>query len=199
MILKVETIPDHASSPSEQEHSGKEKECSSPPQLCRANALLSSKVEEMKSNIAKAKAALAAKVAAMKGGIIKGCHGRLRPHHGISAPKPSHHAEPHHRHAFPAHALARIFAHVILPILVGVAAGMAACALGMLVGRVAAFFWIRYKRGGKKGPYAMVAHCEEAVQEDGKKDGLIAGREEEPPVYEELEGAAVTVPEKEVV
>ncbi|KAI9872965.1 MAG: hypothetical protein M1830_000989 [Pleopsidium flavum] len=200
MILKVETIPDHAASPSEQKQPGKERECSLPPQLCRANGLLSSKVEDMKFNIAKAKAALAAKVAAMKGGIIKGCHGRLRPHHhGVSVAKPSHHAEAHHRHASPAHALARILAHVILPILVGIAAGVTASAIGMLVGRMIAFFWIRYKRGGKKGPYAAVVHCEDAMQGDGEKEGLMAGREEEPPVYEESEGAVVTVPEKEVV
>lgn len=76
---------------------------------------------------------------------------------------------------------------------------MAASVMGMLLGRMIAFFWIRVKRGGKKGPYASVAQSEEAAQDDAVKDGLMAAHEEQPPVYEELDGSTVAVPEKEVV
>lgn len=205
MILTIDLIPSDAptSTPGENKDEG----CTLPPRLCRANALLASKVAEMKANIAKARARLAAKVAAMKGGIVKGCHGRFRPNHGVggSAPEPHHphhhHAgSHHHRHGSTARKVARIFAQVVLPILVGVAAGMAASALGMLLGRVIAFFWIRYRRGGQRTASAVIRDSEEAIV-DGEKDGLMDEQMEHPPVYEELEGAvAVKVQaQKEVV
>ena len=199
MILAVDLIPQQA--PTLMPGQNKDEVCTLPPRLCRAHALLASKVEEMKANIAKARARLAAKVAAMKGGVVKGCHGRFRPHHGAggSVPKPHHphHAGfHHHRHGGFSRKIAAFVNQVVLPILVGVTAGMAACGLGMFLGRVLVFFWIRYRRGGQKA----VRHQEEAVLVDGEKDGLMGGQGEEPPVYEELEGAAVKVGvEKEVV
>lgn len=90
--------------------------------------------------------------------------------------------------------VAHIFTQVVLPILVGVAAGMAASALGMLFGRLIVFFWIRYRRGGQKGSSAVTRHSDEAVVGDGEKDGLLDEQMEHPPVYEELEGVAVKVP-----
>lgn len=203
MILAIVLSPYHAPTPIPGQN--KDDICTLPPRLCRANALLASKVAEMKANIAKARARLAAKVAAMKGGIVKGCHGRFRAHHGVggSAPEPHHHhhaGSHHHRHGSTARKVARIFAQVVLPILVGVAAGMAASALGMLLGRVIVFFWIRYRRGGQKASGAVVRHREEAILVDGEKDGLMDGQGEGPPVYEELEGAPVKAQaEKEVV
>ncbi len=200
MILTIDLIPSRAptSTPGENTDEG----CTLPPRLCRANALLASKVAEMKANIAKARARLAAKVAAMKGGIVKGCHGRFRPHHGVggSAPGPHHHAgSHHHRHGSTARKVARIFAQVVLPILVGVATGMAASALGMLLGRVIVFFWIRYRRGGQRRASAVIQYSDEAIV-DGEKDGLMDEQMEHPPVYEELEGAAIKVQaQKEVV
>lgn len=203
MILAIDLIPYHAPTPIHGET--KDAGCTLPPRLCRANEQLASKVEEMKANIAKARARLAAKVAAMKGGIVKGCHGRLRPHHGAggSAPEPHHHhhaGSHHHRHGSMARKVAWILAQIVLPILVGVAAGMAASALGMLLGRVIVFFWIRYRRGGRKGSSAVIRHAEEAILVDGEKDGLMDERMEHPPVYEELEGAVVEAPvEKAIV
>jgi hypothetical protein len=194
MILTIDLIPYQAPTPIPGE--SKDEECTLPPRLCRANALLASKVAEMKANIAKARARLAAKVAARKGGIVKGCHGRFRPHHGVggSAPKPHHHhhaGSHHHRHGSTTRKVARIFAQVVLPILVGVAAGMAASALGMLLGRVIAYSWIYYRRVGRKGSNAVIRHSEEGILVDGEKDGLMDQQMEHPPVYEELEGAAV--------
>lgn len=79
------------------------------------------------------------------------------------------------------HAMTRIFRHVILPILIGVAAGMAASAVGMLVGQIIVLIWMRYRRNGK-GSYEKVEQVEEArVSEDGL------------PKYEELEGTEIEV------
>ena len=72
--------------------------------------------------------------------------------------------------------------------MVGIAAGMAACALGMLVGQVGVFLWMRV-RG--KGAYAKVEQAQEY-----EKEGLMT--EEGLPKYEEVE-AVIVMDEKEVV
>ncbi len=196
MILNVETIPDRVPT------SDDDNECTLPPRLCQAKELLAFKVEKMRAPVPAVKAAIAAKVAAMRAGI-KGCHGRIRPHHGAGAPKAhDHHGHggSHHRVSFAANKVARVLAHIVLPILVGVAAGMTASALGLLLGRLIVFVWIHCKRGGKRGSCALAGDGEEAILAEGEKDGLMDGQEEEPPVYEELDGVAVQAPvEKEIV
>ena len=106
----------------------------------------------------------------------KGCHGKPpfpRPmhhgphphHHGFGpgegsplwAAGPPHHAghpPPPHMHHFHhgclQHAITRIFRFIVIPAVLGVLAGLAASALGMLVGQVVIFFWLRYRRSNAK-------------------------------------------------
>ena len=104
----------------------------------------------------------------------KGCHGKPpfpRPmhqgphphHHGYGpgegsplwAAGPPHHAgHPPHMHHFHhgglQHAITRIFRFIVIPAVLGVLAGLAASALGMLVGQVVIFFWLRYRRSNAK-------------------------------------------------
>lgn len=63
--------------------------------------------------------------------------------------------------------LKRAFKHVILPILIGVAAGMAASVVGILVGQVVVFFWMRYRRssGAVYLPAGQVEDGEKAEEE----------------------------------
>ncbi len=71
-----------------------------------------------------------------------------------------------------AHGTKKVFAFVILPILVGVAFGLAASAVGMFVGQIVVFLWLRRRRAD--------AQYEAVATQDGE-EGL--------PKYEELEGA----------
>ena len=65
---------------------------------------------------------------------------------------------------------------VLTPIFFGITMGMAVSLLGMLVGRLISFLWIKFVRGGQRG-YASVQMSEEAAEK--------AEVEELPPVYEE--------------
>lgn len=103
-----------------------------------------------------------------------------RGHHGHHG----HHGHRHHRSAVRhiIHAVKRVFAHVLLPIMVGVMAGMAACAVGMLVGQIAMFVWLKVSGRGGQVKYTMVEDRDQALD---AKDGL--------PAYEDLEAAEVLV------
>lgn len=173
---------------------GKHKECKNlPAALCKFRNILEDKIMGMKKG---------------------GCHGRKggRPHMGmlpghIKGPhfprpeglhgKPHHHGRPHHmrpmghdhhghhRHHF-MHAFTRGLAAVLIPTMAGVAVGMTVSLLGLLVGRLIGFLWIKFYRGGRRG-YASVALDEStADRADAEKEIL---KEEEavdaPPVYEE--------------
>ena len=105
---------------------------------------------------------------------------------GKFPPKEKHHPKVHHPSTFSR--VAHRFAHMILiPVLFGIAAGATASALGLLVGQIIVFVWMRY-RGERKGTYQRVG--EDRDQEEGEevleKEGL--------PMYEDIE--AVVVDEK---
>ena len=60
--------------------------------------------------------------------------------------------------------------------------GMFVSLVGMTVGRVIAFLWIKYRRGGQRG-YASVAQSE--VDDETVEKGLVEVNEDEPlPEYE---------------
>lgn len=54
-----------------------------------------------------------------------------------------------------------------------------ASALGMLVGQLIVYTWMRFGRGGRRGPVPNIRVVEVAVRED-EKDALV----EAPPAYE---------------
>ena len=77
---------------------------------------------------------------------------------------------------------------MLLPVLVGVVVGMTASAIGMLVGQLVVFLWMKYRRSGRQGAY-------EAVQSDDK-EGLPAYEDEGLPAY--AEDMAVVVEDEKV-
>lgn len=117
----------------------------------------------------------------------------VRPHRG-HGPRP--HGHHHHRGSF-LHQVAMSAKHLffgfIVPIMIGVAAGMTASLLGMFVGTLIAWTWIKLVRGGRRG-YEAVEQVEadnddaEVVYQEEKKTLVPADAqdEEEPlPVYTE--------------
>lgn len=171
---------------------GKHKECKNlPAALCKFRNIVQDKIIGMKKG---------------------GCHGRKggRPHLGklpghIKPPhfprpdgidgKPHHHGRPHHmrphghhghhRHHF-MHAFTRGLAAVLIPTMAGVAVGMTVSLLGLLVGRLIGFLWIRLYRGGRRG-YASVALDESSADKaDVEKEVMVEEEAiEAPPIYEQ--------------
>ncbi len=86
---------------------------------------------------------------------------------------------PHHHHMWHAKSFVGRMAHIMwatvkiafIPILIGIAFGMAASAIGMLVGQAVVFLWMRYRHNDEAPAY-------EELPTDEK--------EEVPPPYEDL-------------
>lgn len=74
------------------------------------------------------------------------------------------------------------FKVVFVPILIGVAFGMAASAVGMLVGQCVVFLWMKYRGTSREAAY-------EALDTDEK---------EAPPAYQDVTPGAEALNEKEV-
>ncbi|CRG87168.1 hypothetical protein PISL3812_04185 [Talaromyces islandicus] len=87
----------------------------------------------------------------------KGCHGKPRAghmkhgHHDMeSASEHPHHMGPnghphHHRHAW-RRTFLRIVRFIVVPAILGVLAGLTASAVGMIVGQLIVFVWMRFRR-----------------------------------------------------
>lgn len=120
----------------------------------------------------------------------KGCHGPpMNPSDGEHPPfeKGSHHGHhgpphgpphgPHHHSAF-GRTFSRLVRFVLIPAALGVLAGLTASALGMLIGQLVVFVWLRYRRPAiERSPVQL----EEGT--DVEKEALVA--DELPPKYEE--------------
>ena len=113
-------------------------------------------------------------------------HNHVRPgHFGASHHGPGmHHGA--HRHGFAHSALAlarRLFTFVLLPVMIGVAVGITASAVGMLLGQAVVFLWLKFRRSGSthQGVY-------EVVGSEDKEDGLPAYDAEGLPAYTDVEG-----------
>lgn len=73
--------------------------------------------------------------------------------------KPAGHHAPHHHHSFlgkMALVLRTTVKVVFVPILIGVAFGMAASAMGMLVGQAIVFLWMKFRRTPETGAYERI-------------------------------------------
>lgn len=75
----------------------------------------------------------------------------------------------------------RVFSLILFPILVGIAFGVTASAVGMFVGQLVVLLWMKFRRTGGEVTY-------ERVETDDK---------EKLPLYEDIEGLEVQVPEKD--
>ena len=118
------------------------------------------------------------------------------PTHNVFRPghlRPQHHGGHKHHHGGMLHSVMgfarHIFTFVILPVMVGVAVGITASAIGMLVGQAVVFLWLKYRRSGNA--------TYDAVQTDDKEDSLPAYEDESLPAYTEGETVVVAVDEKE--
>ncbi|KAJ9619915.1 hypothetical protein H2203_008189 [Taxawa tesnikishii (nom. ined.)] len=102
------------------------------------------------------------------------------PHaHGAHGP---HHHRPHH-HIL--HNFMVGFISILVPLACGMALGVTVSVIGMVVGRLIAFLWIKYRRGGQRG-YASVAQTEEDDAAIEKGTAFVDEEETEAlPVYEE--------------
>ena len=79
-----------------------------------------------------------------------------------------------------------------MPILIGVALGITASLVGMVVGHTAIFFWRLFFRRGERGQYCRVKQ-EEAAEETDEESKTFLDNQGPPPVYED---AAIVVDEK---
>lgn len=142
------------------------------------------------------KAAIANKVEALK----KGCgskqarpHKGPRPHGGHREGghrRPHHHPRPH-QNSF-GRFVQSLVLHVLMPILIGVALGITASLVGMVVGHTAIFFWRLFFRRGERGQYCRVKQ-QEVVGEANEESKTFLENQGPPPVYED---AVVVVDEK---
>jgi len=164
--------------------------------------------------LCKLRNAVEAKIHGMKDGMRKGgCHGgkgrpphmgqmpgHIRPHfmrpdHDDDAPPPRHHGRPHHmrphghhrhhhEHSF-MHSFSSGFTAVLIPTLAGIAVGMTVSLLGLFVGRLISFLWIKIYRGNRRG-YASVALDDSSLEAETEKEVLLKEDEEEAlPAYEQ--------------
>ena len=99
--------------------------------------------------------------------------------------KPHGHGH-HHNHKGFVHRMATVvrttFKVVFVPILIGVAFGMAASAIGMLAGQAVVFLWMKYRGTSREAAY-------EALDTDEK---------EAPPAYQDVHQGTEVLNEKEV-
>ena len=73
---------------------------------------------------------------------------------------------------------------VLVPIFAGITMGMTVSLLGMLLGRLIAFLWIKFARGGQRG-YATVAQEEGEAEVVDEKVYEVYVEEEPLPRYED--------------
>ncbi|KAL1871492.1 hypothetical protein Plec18167_007052 [Paecilomyces lecythidis] len=154
-------------------------------------------VESAKARMMKAKARLMGS---------KGCHGGSRfPMDAARPPRPMFeefgrpHRRPHPggRHHFHhmhrsgwERTFSRVFRFILVPAVLGVLAGLVASALGMLVGQVVVFLWLRYRRSTTD---RSVSAVEEG--DDMEKEALIAEPTDDlPPEYDDEEHGAIVLP-----
>ncbi|KKK20257.1 hypothetical protein ARAM_004112 [Aspergillus rambellii] len=127
-----------------------------------------------------------------------------RPHHDeLDHDFPGHHSPPppppppadhRHSHGKPHHGdwqrtAHRVVRFIVVPAILGVFAGLAASALGMIVGQLAVFMWRRYRRSSPKETL-------EPGSRDEKQGLMTQSVEELPPAYRDEEAPAEEVADK---
>lgn len=162
--------------------------------LCRLRAIIATRLRQM-IDAARTHAGNA------KTWIKNGCSGRKHAPGNVQQDQqnPPHHGHGHHgqgrlRRFFQktVHFSGQVIHFFILPALFGVAGGLVACALGMLVGQAVASCMNRRSRRAGAGVAALTADGEIAIS-DEEKDVLVENGEM-PPQYEDVD--VVVVEEK---
>lgn len=166
-------------------------------------------VARLRALIADAKARMMRAAARLP--ISKGCHGkpRLKGHpaetlpegvrppfwrHG--GPRPHHVGRPPHHHHHMHHSgwertFSRIVRFIVIPAVLGVLAGLVASAVGMLVGQVIVFLWLRYRRCSRNDRSTSTGEH----GSDTEKEALMAESPDDlPPQYDEHDQNPVVLP-----
>ncbi|KAI1466545.1 uncharacterized protein F4812DRAFT_82950 [Daldinia caldariorum] len=151
------------------------------------------KQKECATLLCKWKAAVMQKLAGLRS--HKGCGGRPALVKGHEETKVEDPQEPHRGHRQKNWGLLfkNIASHILLPVAVGILAGITACILGMIAGTLAVFLWRAVVRRGatrrhhhrRHAHHRKASHSEAIVNEE--KSGLMENQEEvdAPPAYGE--------------
>jgi hypothetical protein len=119
-------------------------------------------------------------------GCHKGAHADAKPGHRKTG---GHHHHHHGHHGMHHHGWRRAFFRavrfIIVPALLGVMAGLAASAIGMLVGQLIVFLWLHYRRSTNKTRRSAPNTVERGTSSE--KEALMASEsaEELPPYSDE--------------
>lgn len=115
-------------------------------------------------------------------------------HHHKPEDYPPHHDHPkhhhpdghgkHHKYHRVGHMLHQMFRFFVIPGVLGVIGGLAASAIGVLVGQAIVFFWVKAYRNGQRGP--VRARQDEMIIIEDEKDGLLGEIEEALPEYRDV-------------
>lgn len=155
--------------------------------LCKWRAFVAAQIERMKMH----------GCAGVLGGHGKHGHGDAAQSHHHHGQKPGHMVHHDKQHGW-ALLFRKLTSHIILPILVGIVAGVSVSILGMLVGTILVGLWRKFVRGQSFFPqhhcrrltrssHHKASQNEAAIAEE--KAGLMADQDElpPPPSYEEGE------------
>lgn len=147
--------------------------------ICQWRAIIASQLEKLKAH----------GCAGMMGAL--GGHGGAHSHHhhGHHGQQPGHMTQHNRQHRWTL-LFRKLTSHIILPVLVGIVAGVSVSILGMLVGTVLVGLWRKFVRGQSFFPshhcrrLARSSHHKASRQEAAfaeEKSGLMANQEELPP------------------
>ena len=136
---------------------------------------------------------------------MMGCH--KQPHHkmpihgGMMNGRPHHHhpqqgldnvnAYKHHKNGRLLHKITAVLTHLVIPIMVGILAGMLTYLMGLILAMFVTFVWVKYRRGDPV--YQPVAEDEETANRNSLDKGVWIEKEdvEAPPQYVEVEANEV--------
>jgi len=191
MLLKIEAV----------QGSKEPQECKDWPLLCKWRGIVADRLKGFKG---------------FKGKGM-GCH--KRPHHSVNGPPRNmhhgpgshhngagsmeHHNKPHHgmhgghRHHHNKihrilHMIGRVVLTVLVPVLIGIIAGMATYVVGMAIGALIAFVWMRFRRNGQYAPIALDEEYDEPRDSLEKAGFTDEEAVTAPPVYVEVEAKEVS-------
>ena len=166
--------------------------------VCRLRAILASRLAQIVA-AAKSHANGSNKWIARPG---KGCKGAVKSQHQHGGPSPQSHPHHHHGSHHPGwhrsmhrfgHMLHQAIRFFVVPVLLGVIGGLMASAVGMIVGQLIAYVWIRCRRNGQRGPLRRQQrqrHGEVVLVTEDEKVGLLLIETDQlppPPAYQDAE------------
>eukprot|EP00918_Siedleckia_nematoides_P098025 GHVU01214664.1.p1 GENE.GHVU01214664.1~~GHVU01214664.1.p1 ORF type:complete len:377 (+),score=63.79 GHVU01214664.1:39-1133(+) len=158
-----------------------DKDCTS--MVCKWKAIIAAKLAHLKPGC-KGKGSKTLAVAGhTEQGPKAGHKGQGRPHPHGGRPHHGHHGgHRHHRGFFRfMHMLRSVALHVLIPVSIGIAAGLTASVVGMVFGQLVIFAWRSIR--GSNSAYSPVAQ-DEILDEENKI--FIVESQGPPPVYEDV-------------